>query len=270
MLTFPNAKINLGLFITEKRNDGYHNLETVFYPIPLFDILEIVPVEVRSETILSVSGIPVPGELNDNLVLKAYRLLQLDFNLPPVRINLHKNIPMGAGLGGGSSDAAFCLINLNKQFNLNLTESQLLDYALELGSDCPFFIKNSPQFAKGRGEQMVDVDLSLKGYYLLLVFPDIHVSTTDAFATIQPSFAKTDLKNISFKDGEAERFLINDFESTVFVKYPELLEVKNKLLDNGVIGALMSGRGSSLFGIFKDKPSDLSESLAYNNVIIQL
>ena len=151
MLCFPNAKINIGLYVTEKRKDGYHNLETLFYPVPLCDILEIVP-QKPGPDVLTLTGLPVPGNSADNLVLKAVNILREDFDFPSVKINLHKIIPMGSGLGGGSADAAFCLVNINRQFNLDIPEEKLLEYALRLGSDCPFFIKNTPQFAKGRGK----------------------------------------------------------------------------------------------------------------------
>lgn len=259
MLSFPNAKINIGLYITEKRQDGYHNLETLFFPVPLCDILEIVPVD-NSDDTLNLTGIPVPGDSKSNLVLKALELLRKDYEFPSVKINLHKIIPMGAGLGGGSADAAFTLMSLNKQFDLGVSEEKLMDYALQLGSDCPFFIKNKAQFATGRGELMSDVDLSLDGMYMLLVFPGIHIGTKEAFQGISPAQANYDLRNIaslSFSDWQSH--LSNDFEKNAFAVHPLLSDIHLKLREMGAIYCQMTGSGSCIYGIFSSEPEIQSE-----------
>ena len=258
MITFPNAKINLGLNIVSKRPDGYHNLETVFYPIPLCDALEIVPSE-TNETIFHPSGIAIAGDANDNLILKAYRLLKNDFDLPPVQIFLHKNIPFGAGLGGGSSDAAFMLKLLNDYANLGLSDSQLEDYAARLGADCPFFIRNKPVFAEGIGNIFSPIELSLKGYYLLLVKPDISVSTQEAYALIQPKPAEESIVEILQRPvNEWKNRLKNDFEHSVFARYPKIGEIKEKLYQEGAVYAAMSGSGSAVFGLFEGEIKETS------------
>ncbi|MDA3911745.1 MAG: 4-(cytidine 5'-diphospho)-2-C-methyl-D-erythritol kinase [Bacteroidales bacterium] len=252
MLSFPNAKINIGLYITEKRPDGFHNLETVFFPIPWCDILEIVP---SKKTELEITGLPVPGNPDENLVLKAYNLVKADYDIPPVKINLHKQIPMGAGLGGGSSDAVSCLLNLNKQFMLDISEEKLLEYALKIGSDCPFFLKNTAQFATGRGELMQDVDVQLLGKYLLVVFPGLHVSTKASFENINPKPAKFDLMHLSsISLNQWNEFVENDFETFAFHKFPRLKKIKSILQKNGAEFVLMSGSGSAVFAIFNEKP----------------
>jgi 4-diphosphocytidyl-2-C-methyl-D-erythritol kinase len=252
MVVFPNAKINLGLNIISKREDGYHDLETVFYPIPVQDALEINrATNSINSFIFNTSGILVPGDSSTNLCVKAYELLKTKFQLPPIEMHLHKAIPMGAGLGGGSSDGAFTLLLLNKKFNLGIPEDQLISYALELGSDCPFFIRNRPCYATGRGEIMEDVAVNLSGYQLLLVNPGIHVSTKEAFAGIRPSAPKRSAREIvqqpidTWKDQ-----LLNDFEATVFGVHPELADIKESMYAHGAVYAAMTGTGSSIFGIF--------------------
>lgn len=254
MITFPNAKINLGLHITEKRPDGYHNLETVFYPAPLEDALEIHLLSTPStrQYALHLSGIEVTGNVDDNLVVKAYRLLDLDFELPPVDIHLFKHIPSGAGLGGGSADAAFMLKLLNERFSLHLSTEQLETYAATLGADCAFFIRNSPTFAEGIGNIFSPISLSLKGYQLVIIKPDIFVSTRDAFSQITPHRPEHPLHEIICRPIEEwKEALVNDFEASVFPQFPVIKEIKEELYRQGAVYASMSGSGSSVFGLFK-------------------
>ena len=253
MITFPNAKINLGLNIVEKRPDGYHNLETIFYPIPLQDALEITPWEGGERKYkLAQSGIQIAGDDENNLVVKAYRLLDSLYNLPPIEINLLKHIPSGAGLGGGSADAAFMLCMLNQHFQLNIPNDQLEVYAAQLGADCAFFVENKPTFAEGIGNIFSPIELSLKGYKLLLVKPDIFVSTRDAFVQIKPKRPSISLKEVAKMPVEAwKTYMVNDFEESVFPQFPAIADIKAKLYDMGAIYASMSGSGSSVFALFK-------------------
>ena len=253
MITFPNAKINLGLNIVEKRPDGYHNLETIFYPIPLQDALEITPWEGGERKYkLAQSGIQIAGDDESNLVVKAYKLLDNLHNLPPIEINLLKHIPSGAGLGGGSADAAFMLCMLNQHFQLNIPNEQLEVYAAQLGADCAFFVENKPTFAEGIGNIFSPIELSLKGYKLLLVKPDIFVSTRDAFAQIKPKRPTISLKDVAKMPIEAwKTYMVNDFEESVFPQFPAIADIKALLYDMGAIYASMSGSGSSVFALFK-------------------
>lgn len=253
MITFPNAKINLGLNIVEKRPDGYHNLETIFYPIPLQDALEITPWEGGERKYkLAQSGIQIAGDDENNLVVKAYKLLDNLHNLPPIEINLLKHIPSGAGLGGGSADAAFMLCMLNQHFQLNIPNEQLEVYAAQLGADCAFFVENKPTFAEGIGNIFSPIELSLKGYKLLLVKPDIFVSTRDAFAQIKPKRPSISLKEVAKMPVEAwKTYMVNDFEESVFPQFPAIADIKALLYDMGAIYASMSGSGSSVFALFK-------------------
>lgn len=260
MITFPNAKINLGLNITEKRPDGYHNLETVFYPVPIEDALEIhvqnncqLPAangQVQKFS-LHQAGLEITGNAADNLVVKAYLMLDKVFDLPPVDIHLYKHIPSGAGLGGGSSDAAFMLKLLNKRFELGLTAEKLEEYAAALGADCAFFINNMPTYAEGIGNLFSPITFSLKDYQILLVKPDIFVSTQEAFSLIKPHKPEYSLKEtIALPVSEWKERLVNDFETSVFPQYPAIGEIKDKLYQKGAIYAAMSGSGSSVFGLF--------------------
>jgi 4-diphosphocytidyl-2-C-methyl-D-erythritol kinase len=249
MIHFPNCKINLGLSILAKRADGYHELETVFYPIALTDALEILPAASLS---LTQTGISVPGDPAQNLCLKAFHLLKKDFpELAPVQMHLHKNIPMGAGLGGGSSDGTAALILLNNQFSLGLNEIQLIDYASQLGSDCPFFVYNKACHATGRGEILTPINLDLSDYQFVLVHPGIHISTAMAFQQLTPHSKSESIASIIQKPIDAwKNYLVNDFEAPVFTAEPTLLNIKEQLYQLGAIYASMSGSGSSLFGIF--------------------
>ncbi|WP_242357559.1 4-(cytidine 5'-diphospho)-2-C-methyl-D-erythritol kinase [Bacteroides acidifaciens] len=257
MIVFPNIKINLGLSITEKRPDGYHNLETVFYPVALEDALEIRALpeaslpEADKKITLHQYGMEIAGNPEDNLVAKAYSLLDKEFHLPPVEIHLYKHIPSGAGLGGGSSDAAFMLKLLNGHFHLNLSEEQLEIYAATLGADCAFFIKNKPVYAEGIGNIFSPIELSLKGYQIMIVKPDVFVSTREAFANIHPHHPEYPVKEVIRRPvAEWKDILINDFEASVFPQHPVIGEIKQELYNQGAIYASMSGSGSSVFGLF--------------------
>ncbi len=252
MISFPNAKINIGLHITEKRADGYHNLETVFFPVGWSDALEIAT---SDEVQFSSGGIHISGDPESNLVMKAYRLLQKHFSLPAVKIHLHKQIPFGAGLGGGSADGAFMLSLLNKQFELNLSGEDLEQFAAQLGSDCPFFIRNKPVFASGRGEIMEPIHLSLNGMFILLIKPQVEVATGKAFQFVVPAKPKISLKTlIQLPVQDWKNKILNQFEPSVFQQYPEINDVKQSLYDLGAVYASMSGSGSCVFGLFYDLP----------------
>ena len=249
MVSFPPCKINLGLNVIAKRSDGYHDIETCFYPLPWNDVLEIIPAKEMS---FSSSGISIPGKHEDNLCLKAYDLLKKDFDLPPVSIHLHKVIPTGAGLGGGSSDAAYAFKLLNTIFDLQLSMAALKEYASRLGSDCSFFIESKPMLGEGRGELLHAIALDLRGYFLVLVNPDVHVSTAEAYAGVVPQLSFYNIKNVLEYTPMVEwkRIVKNDFEESVFIKYPLIREIKNALYSKGAIYASMSGSGSSVFGLF--------------------
>ena len=253
MITFPNAKINLGLNIVEKRPDGYHNLETVFYPIPVEDALEVnILNESPQKFRLHQAGLEIAGEAENYLVVKAYKLLDERFNLPPIDIHLFKHIPSGAGLGGGSSDAAYMLKLLNEKFNLELSDENLEEYAAKLGADCAFFIRNTPTYAEGIGNIFSPISLSLKGYQIVLVKPDIFVSTRDAFAQIKPHRQEIPLKEVIKQPIEEwKERMVNDFEESVFPQFPAIREIKEKLYEAGAIYAAMTGSGSSVFGLFR-------------------
>lgn len=261
MITFPNAKINLGLNITEKRSDGYHNLETIFYPIKLQDALEVTRLEESSEPFkLHISGTTLEGKPDDNLVVKAYNLLKQDFQLPPVDIHLFKHIPTGAGLGGGSADCAFMIKLLNEKFHLELSLEQMETYAAKLGADCAFFIQNKPVFATGIGNIFQPIDFSLKGYHLVLVKPNSSVATREAYANITPRKPEVSLLQIIKQPIETwKNSMKNDFEDSVFLTHPEIAAIKDKLYDLGAVYASMSGSGSAVFGIFKSPIENVDE-----------
>jgi 4-diphosphocytidyl-2-C-methyl-D-erythritol kinase len=253
MIIFPNCKINLGLSIVEKRPDLYHNIETVFYPIPLFDVLEVIPSK-NGETTFTSSGIIIQGDQNQNLCLKAYHLLADDYELTPVNIHLQKNIPIGAGLGGGSSDAAHTLVLLNDLFGLNLTSSQLINYASNIGADCPFFILNKPSFAYGIGNWFKDIDVTLNDYFIVIIKPSVHISTAKAYAGIIPSQKTEAVDNIIQQPIDCWNLVLkNDFETSVFKRHPKIENIKKILYKQGAVYASMSGSGSSVFGLFKNE-----------------
>lgn len=261
MITFPLAKINLGLNVVERRPDGYHNLQTVFMPVPLTDALEVhemdaaFPSEVDCD--LKVTNIAVEGDEQRNLVVRAYNMLKSEFpDMPRVHAHLRKDIPTQAGMGGGSSDCAAMLLLLNRMFSLGLTQQQLIDRAAQLGADCPIFILNRPAYAEGIGEKLTPIELSLQDYYLAIVRPNIPVPTKEAFSRITPHMPAKNCLDIVRQPIDTWRHeLVNDFEESVFALHPEIGAVKQRLYDLGAVYAAMSGSGSALFGIFKKEPA---------------
>ena len=251
MLVFPNAKINLGLNIIEKRKDGYHNISSCFYPIKWCDVLEIVE---SNKLEFSVSGMSIPGKPDQNLCVKAYNLLKKDYQLPNIAIHLHKILPIGAGLGGGSSNATYTLKLLNEFYRLYLDDTILEIYAEQLGSDCPFFIKNKPSIVEGKGEILKPLELDLSGYFIVIVFPGFEIDTKNAYMNITPLKPDLPISTI-LNDTPIEEWrntLKNDFEELVFHQYPEIKSIKKMLYDNDALYASMSGSGSSVYGIFHD------------------
>jgi 4-diphosphocytidyl-2-C-methyl-D-erythritol kinase len=256
MILFPNAKINIGLNIVEKRNDGFHNIESIFYPIPVCDTLEIIENEDNSEQIIfSSSGIEIPGNASDNLCVKAYQLISKDYSLPKIKIHLHKHIPIGAGLGGGSADAAFFIRLLNTKFELNLAWGEMHHYAKQLGSDCSFFISNKPAFVKGKGDEFESIELNLSNYYIVLIYPNIHINTAKAYSGVTPKKSNRSLEDdiLKLPINEWATYIHNDFEDSVFKQYPEIKKIKQQLYQCGALYASMSGSGSSVYGLFKTK-----------------
>lgn len=263
MLLLPNCKINIGLNVVSRRSDGYHNLETVFYPIPLRDNLELKPMSVNENLPyqFTQNGVPVDGKPEDNLVVKVYMAMKQEFDLPPLDIFLYKHIPMGAGLGGGSSDAATMLLGINELFELGLTHEEMERRIAPFGADCAFFIKNMPAYATGIGDQLTPISLSLKDKYIVLVKPDVFVSTKEAYAHVTPQPADYPLRQAIEQPIECWRErIVNDFEMSVFPNHPELAAIKQTLYDMGALYAAMSGSGSTLFGIF-DRPVPEAETV---------
>jgi 4-diphosphocytidyl-2-C-methyl-D-erythritol kinase len=290
MLSFPNIKINLGLNIIEKRPDGFHNLMSVFYPVKsVFDVLEIVkddenqptgelfdavtisgkaiqPTDINYTTYgkikLAITGLDIPGDSADNLLVRAYNLINADYDLAPVKVHLHKVIPTGAGLGGGSADAAFFINALNEVLEIGLAWGEKHHYAKQLGSDCSFFITNRPAFCFERGDQFESVLLDLSDWDIVLVKPPVHVSTADAYAGITPKTAAESPEDIvALPVAEWKDKLVNDFEETVFAKYPEIAAIKSELYSMGATYACMSGSGATVFALFENAP-DLSDKFA--------
>lgn len=267
MVLYPNAKINIGLSVIEKRNDGFHELESILFPISLFDILEITK---SSDFEFLQTGLEVHGKVEDNLCVKAFRLIEQNYKIGKVRIHLRKQIPMGAGLGGGSADATFVLKGLNELFELNLSNARLKELAALLGSDCAFFVENVSQLAKGRGELLSDFPLDLNGKCIKIINPGIHISTKEAFTNVAMSKLKNQLTSVSEKNiAKWKDFVFNDFETHLFESYPILSEIKDQLYLEGAIFASMSGSGSTLFGIYNTMPS-LSQGNYPIEKIIQL
>jgi 4-diphosphocytidyl-2-C-methyl-D-erythritol kinase len=263
MVVFPNAKINLGLNILRKRLDGFHEIASCMYPIGWADALEIVPAEQFS---FESSGIAIPGDTASNLCVKAYQLLRADFELPPVAIHLHKVVPIGAGLGGGSADAAFTLKALSELFGLGLSVAELQRYANLLGSDCAFFIENTPQYCTGRGECCETLPLSLSGKWILLVNPGLHIATAEAYAGVQPQQPEKELRTLlSAPLSTWRKTVSNDFEASLFPSYPLLNQLKEELYHRGATYASMSGSGSTLFGIFEKEPE--SENISTDFIV---
>jgi 4-diphosphocytidyl-2-C-methyl-D-erythritol kinase len=256
MLAFPNAKINLGLHVLEKRTDGFHNIETVFYPVKWSDALEIIPAQKKSAKSVqfNATGIKIIGSKNKNLCVKAYELLKEKYDLPSVQMHLHKSVPIGSGLGGGSSDATNTILLLNKVFNLGINNKELEERGSNLGSDCAFFVRNKPTLAKGRGNVFEEINLSLKGYFIVIVKPDVHISTADAYKNVSPDVKRKSLKEFISKPVEEwKEMLVNDFEKNVFKKYPEVKYLKEELYNLGADYASMSGSGSAVYGLFKNE-----------------
>lgn len=251
MVTFPNAKINIGLYITEKRADGFHNLESCFYPVGWCDILEILPAKTLS---FKSTGLDIPGNPVSNLCLKAYHLLKQDFDIPPVSIHLHKVVPIGAGMGGGSADCAFTIKTLNELFALHLSVEQMENYARKLGSDCAFFIQNRPQYCFGKGDEFANISVDLTGKYIVLVNPNIHISTAEAYSGVKPLKNEIDLQEVLQKPiNEWKDLVKNDFEKHLLPKYPAIENIKNQLYKLGAAYTSMTGSGSTVFGIFDEE-----------------
>jgi len=256
MICFPNAKINIGLNVLKKRDDGYHAIESIFYPVNWFDALEVIQTKGNGEINLTNLGVPVVGSPEDNLCVKAYHLLYKKHNLPSLNAWLLKCIPMGAGLGGGSADAAFFLRMLNELCNLNLSNEELKSYASQIGSDCTFFIDNKPAFVSGKGDVITPIDLDLSSYYISIIYPQIHIETKNAYSLIKPARRAHSLKQevLSSPIHSWKNNIVNDFEEPVFSSHPELAEIKKRLYKEGAIYASMTGSGSALYGIFEKKP----------------
>ena len=268
MIIFPQAKINLGLHVLKKREDSYHEVETCLYSIPLFDILEILPAD---EFSFKQTGLMVDGNIDSNLCVKAFRLIQNDFKIPNVYMHLRKQIPMGAGLGGGSSDAAHVINGLNELFSLGISQVKKEEMAAQLGSDCAFFIEGSPKLATGRGEELAGISLDLKGKYLLLIYPDIHVGTAEAYAGVDFYKGLKSVGEILVQPlAEWQSQLENSFEKSIFTKHPVMLEIKQNLINKGAQFAAMSGSGSTLFGIFEKEPEKLALAISNQQFCLEL
>jgi 4-diphosphocytidyl-2-C-methyl-D-erythritol kinase len=271
MLLFSPCKLNIGLNIISKREDGFHNLQSIFYPVPLFDILEIVKNEKADAKSFefTCSGLEIKGNPLDNIVLKAIDLIKIDFQIPSIKIHLHKVIPMGAGLGGGSANGAYTLLLLNDLFELNITKEKLIGYAAKLGSDCPFFIYNSPCFVEGRGEIIHPIDFNLKGKYLILIYPKIHINTGLAFSKIIPQN-----RNVPFKDihklelSSWQNIFINDFEKPMCALFPELNSLIISLKNTDAEFVSMTGSGSTIYAI-SNTELDISHFNKNDNFIFQ-
>jgi 4-diphosphocytidyl-2-C-methyl-D-erythritol kinase len=253
MVSFPNAKINIGLNIIQKRSDGFHDIESCFLPVSCCDVLELLP---ASNTNFKTTGITIPGDSTNNLCLKAFELLKADFDIPNYAIHLHKAVPIGAGMGGGSADGAFVLKMINELAALQLTTSQLEIYARKMGSDCAFFIDNKPKYCFGKGDEFEEIDLNISGKYIVLVNPNIHISTAEAYAGVIPQKSDECLKNLlKLPIYDWKNNVKNDFEANLFPKYPILKKIKQDLYNLGANYASLTGSGSTLYGIFDALPS---------------
>ncbi len=263
MIVFPNAKINIGLYVTGRRPDGFHNIETIFFPIPLFDVLEVL--EQKNTTgrqyDFTSSGISLGDCTSEqNLCVKAVKLLSNDFKLPPLRIHLHKNIPLGAGLGGGSADASSTIKAINELSQLNMNNEVMKNYASKLGSDCAFFVENKTSFATGRGEVLFPIHFNLWGYHLVIIHPGITINTADAYADVKIASPKNSLSDLMKTPVDKWRNIIaNDFEESVFVKYPEIKNIKEIFYSAGAVYASMSGSGSSVYAVFDETPPEMKK-----------
>jgi 4-diphosphocytidyl-2-C-methyl-D-erythritol kinase len=265
MICFPNAKINIGLRVTGKRPDGYHNIESILYPIGLTDILEVSEREkVSGKGIsLNTTGIKINKPPKENLVFRTAELLRKEYSIPPLNIHLHKLIPTGSGLGGGSSDTAFLLRLMNKKFSIGITEEKLHAIASGLGSDCPFFLNNISAFISGRGENIQRISLNLSQLYLVVIYPDIHIDTSFAYSQITPSKPGLSLqKLIKYPVSQWKENIFNDFEKPVFSKYPKIKKIKEKLYSMGAIYSSLTGSGSAVYGLF-DKKSETDRQFGH-------
>lgn len=248
MIVFPNGKINLGLSVVNKRADGYHNIESILYPVPICDALEF---QTSSSFTMEIIGIQIPGNVEDNILYKTWKLLRDEHQIPPIDIKLLKGIPVGSGLGGGSADAVFLLKSLNTHFELGLNMEKLFNYASSLGSDCPFFLKNSASIIKGRGEIVQPINFSLKGMHLVVVFADIHISTKEAFCSIEPEGQTNRVEGIINKPIENWcKKLVNDFEKTALQNHPIIQTIKDKLISKGAAYVSLTGSGSAIYALF--------------------
>ena len=269
MLLFPNAKINLGLQIINKRDDGFHNLETIFVPVPWTDILEVVPNN-SEEINFKCTGLLIPGKTQNNFIVKAFYAMQAQYKISGVDVHLHKNVPIGGGLGGGSSDVAFFVKGINELFDLKLSNATMKEIVLPYGSDCPFFIENKPQLGTGIGTTLDPIAIDLTGYWMVLVAPDVHVATAQAYAKIQPKAPKHRLRELINKPiATWKEYMKNDFEKSVFSKFPAVAKVKQTLISAGALYASMSGSGATCYGIFKEKPA-LAFPENYPNLTVQI
>lgn len=254
MISVPNAKINIGLNVLEKRQDGYHNIESVFYPVNWCDAIEAIKTEGNGDLKLTLMGNPIPGSIENNLCFKAYYLLNKKYKLPSLNLWLLKCIPMGAGLGGGSADAAFFLKMLNELFKINLRTEELKSYASQIGSDCVFFIENKPAFVSGKGDVITPIKVDLSGYYIVIVYPPIHIDTKNAYSLIKPRKRPDSLQHTILSPIHTwKEKIVNDFEEPIFKIHPQLAEIKNRLYKEGALYASMTGSGSALYGIFEKK-----------------
>lgn len=268
MICFPNAKVNLGLNIVSKRDDGYHNIETIFYPIGLKDALEVIPSNKSRQYRLFQTGLDVGGNTENNLVIKALSMLREHKHIPSIDIHLFKTIPCGAGLGGGSSDASFMLQLLNNAFSLGYNDDELKQFAVKLGADCAFFLTNKPAFASGIGDQLEKIELSLQNYYFVLVKPNIFVSTQEAFKHVEAQQPKLSLKEIIKRPMQEWRELMhNDFELSIFKKHPEIEKIKQTLYEEGALYSSMSGSGTSVYAFFEKQPQTSLSKIFPNNFV---
>lgn len=271
MISFPIAKINIGLKVVEKRPDGFHNIETIFYPVPLSDALEFVTTDGSGEDELVITGINIMTRPGQNLIIKAVKRLRESYSFPKLRIHLHKVIPPGAGLGGGSSDAACILKSVIKRFRFPVKDDELKALALKTGSDCPFFLNPVPSVAEGRGEILKEIKPRLAGYYLVLINPGIHISTREAYQNCHPSLPEISLGELySHKISEWKKTIVNDFEDFVFKVYPEVSELKKALYKQGAVYCSMTGSGSAVYGIYEQKPglnAKLKEKMIFQGIL---
>ncbi|MGB3180071.1 MAG: 4-(cytidine 5'-diphospho)-2-C-methyl-D-erythritol kinase [Cyclobacteriaceae bacterium] len=255
MIIFPNAKINLGLNIIRRRKDGYHDIETCFVPVPWSEALEIVPAPEGKKTSMTITGLKVPGQDGQNLIMRAFKALHKDFQLPASTIYLHKVLPMGAGLGGGSSDAASTLQCLNELYGLYLSDDILELYASDLGSDCPFFLYKRPMLASGRGEVLEEIDLDLAGWHIVIVHPGVHIGTKEAYSGVTPSEPESSMKDLLAEPVENWKDrLTNQFEGSIFPNHPEIKAIKDQFYEAGAAYSSMTGSGSAVYGLFCEKP----------------